>query len=418
MEAADMEKKHTLRSILLGVVALVLLVCAYGGGVATGYFMPDRSAKQAVSSPTEVTAGTGSTDTGTPTDLAILFKPFWEAWDYAHQYYVDQPVDDTKLMEGAIQGMLTALGDPHTGYSSPQVTEDENALLSGKYEGIGAWVDTRNDYLTIVSPMSGSPAEKAGLQAGDKIIAVDGTDMTGVDPEAVRQKVLGPAGSSVTLTIQRDGVDQPFDVTVTRANIVVPSVESKMLDNNIAYVKISIFSDNTATDLHDQLQTLMAQNPKGLIIDLRNNGGGLLTAAVSVASEFLDKGVVLYERDSSNNLTEHDVVSGGLATNIPLVVLVNGGTASASEIVSGAIQDYGRGQLVGVTTYGKGSVQQYIPLSDGGTARITVAKWLTPNQHSIDGKGLTPDVVVEQIQSDINAGLDPQLDAAIQLLSK
>jgi carboxyl-terminal processing protease len=193
-------------------------------------------------------------------------------------------------------------------------------------------------------------------------------------------------------------------------------VTSKMLDNKIAYIQIAMFGENTATDFHNQLSQLMAQDPAGIILDLRDNGGGYLDAGVAVASEFIDHGVIVYEQYSDGTKTPSNATTGGIATSIPLVVLVNGNTASASEIVSGAIQDDGRGKLVGELTYGKGSVQNYFSLTDGGLARITIAKWLTPSGRTIDKKGLTPDVVVKLTQDDYNAGKDPQLDAAVQLL--
>jgi carboxyl-terminal processing protease len=271
--------------------------------------------------------------------------------------------------------------------------------------------------LTITETIPGYPAAQAGLQSGDQIIAVNGQDVTGVDPDIVRlTKVMGPAGTSVQLTVQRTGVDKPLEFTITRAHIVIPFVTSKMLANNIAYIQLTQFGDTAASDFHSQLSKLMDQNPAGLILDLRNNPGGYLNAAVTIASEFIDHGVIVSEKDSNGSITPYDATTGGLATSITLVVLVNGNSASASEIVSGAIQDDGRGKLVGELTYGKGSVQEYFPLSDGGLARITVAKWLTPKGRTIDKIGLTPDQVVTMTQDDITAGRDPQLDAAVQLL--
>jgi carboxyl-terminal processing protease len=407
-------QNKTFRSVLIVVVAVVLVVCAFGGGFAAGHFLPLGNTNTPVASSTPTT----STSQGnTPADLQAQFAPFWQAWDLVHQNYVDQPVDNTKLMEGAISGMMNALGDPHTGYWTPQETTDANNAMKGAYDGIGAYVDTRGAYLTITSTIPGYPAEKAGLQSGDQIIAVDGQDMTGIDPDLVRMtKVMGLAGTDVHLTILRTGVDQPLELTITRAHIVIPSVTSKMLDNNIAYIQVTVFGDTTANDFHDQLKQLMSQNPAGMILDLRDNGGGYLDAGIAVASEFIDHGVIVSEQYGDGTKDPHNAIPGGLATTIPLVVLVNGNTASASEIVSGAIQDDGRGKLVGVLTYGKGSVQNWFPLSDGGTARVTIAKWLTPNGRTIDKLGLTPDVVVEMTQEDVNAGKDPQLDAAIQLL--
>ena len=406
-------QNKTLRLVLIAFVAIVLVVCLFGSGFVVGNFVP-------VLKPAPVPTLTSTPDTtqgGTPVDLQSQFAPFWQAWELVHQNYVDQPVDNTKLVQGAISGMMDALGDPHSGYWTPQETTDAPMAMQGAYDGIGAFVDTRGEYLTVTKTIPGYPAETAGLQTGDQIIAVDGQDVTGTDPDLVRMtKVMGPAGTDVHLTILRTGVDQPLEFTITRAHIVIPSVTSKMMDNNIAYIQVTVFGDTTTSDFHNQLSQLMAQNPSGIILDLRDNGGGYLESGVSVASEFIDSGVILYEQSGDGNRTDYPAVPGGLATTIPLVVLVNGNTASASEIVSGAIQDDGRGQLVGVLTYGKGSVQNWIPLSDGGTARITIAKWLTPNGRTIDKIGLTPDVVVTMTQDDTTAGRDPQLEAAVQLL--
>jgi len=406
-------QNKTLRSILIVFVAIVLVMCVFGSGFVVGNFVPALKPAAVSTLPATSNANQG----GTPADLQSKFAPFWQAWDLVHQNYVDQPVDNTKLVQGAINGMMNALGDPHTGYSNPQETTDINISMQGSYDGIGTYVDTRGAYLTITKTIPGYPAEKAGLQSGDQIIAVDGQDVTGMDPDIVRMtKVMGTAGTDVHLTVQRTGVDQPLEFTITRAHIVIPSVTSKMLANNIAYIQITQFGSDTATKFHDQLSQLMAQNPSGIILDLRDNPGGYLDAGIAVASEFIDHGVIVTEQYGDGTKTPNNATPGGLATTIPLVVLVNGNSASASEIVAGAIQDDGRGKLVGEVTYGKGSVQIYYPLSDNGTARITIAKWLTPNGHTIDKIGLTPDVVVTLTQADATAKRDPQLDAAMQLL--
>jgi len=411
-----MNNNKALRSVLMVFVVLVLISCAFGGGLVAGRYLP--AGQLALETQAPITTPVGADD-ATPSHLQTLFKPFWEVWDLVHQQYVDQPVDDLALMQGAIRGMLDSLGDPHTSFMDPKQFQDATVDLSGEYDGIGAWVDTTGEYLTIVSPMSGSPAEEAGLQPGDMVIAVDGQDMTGEVPEVARQKVLGLAGTDVVLTIQREGVDEPFDVTVTRAHIVVPSVEGEMLDNGIAYVKINVFGDNTTSELKATLRDLMAQDPAGMILDLRNNGGGWLNAAVDVASQFIGDGVVLYEQYGDGSRDTYTVSPGGLATDIPLVVLVNEGTASASEIVSGALQDHERAKLVGVTTYGKGSVQYFTALNDGaGGVRITSARWLTPNERQINEIGLTPDHVVEMTEDDYANDRDPQLDKAIQVLQE
>lgn len=350
--------------------------------------------------------------------LEVFFDPFWESWEIVHDYYIDQPVDDTSLMRGAIQGMLDSLGDQHTSYMDPEQYMQANIPMDGQYEGIGAWVDTTAEYLTIISPMPGSPAEEAGLLPGDQVIMIDGEDMTGIDGSLVLRKVLGPADSTVVLTILREGETELFDVTITRAKITVPSVDSRMLDNGLAYVQILTFGSDTRTELRDHLSALLAENPAGLIVDFRNNGGGYLQTAVEVASEFISDGVILYEDyGADEEVIEFMAIEGGLATEIPLVLLVNGGSASASEIVAGAVQDLDRGLLVGTTTFGKGSVQNWIELeNDQGAVRVTVARWLTPNQRQIHEIGLTPDYEVEFTEQDLLDELDPQLDRAVEVL--
>lgn len=405
------------------VISVILAVVMLTGACSAGFI-----AGRVFNPPQQMVAllpglvGTPATENqaGTPNDLSQLFVPFWQTWTLVHDEYVDQPVNNEVLMRGAIRGMLEALGDPHTSYLDPTQYQQLNAALQGNasYEGIGAWVDTTADYLTIIGPIPGSPAEKADLRTGDKIIAVDGKDMTGIDSELVRQRVIGPAGSHVTLTILRSGQD-PFDVSITRASITIPSVDYRMLDNNIAYVRVLIFADNTKDQLKAALEDVLAKKPTGLVLDLRNNGGGYLKSAIDVASEFIDSGVIVYEEYGDGRRNTYEALRGGLATDIPMVVLVNQGTASASEIVAGAIQDTGRGQLVGVTSYGKGSVQlSNVLKNQEGAVNITVAHWLTPKKRAINGIGLKPDVEVPITDQDLSAKRDPQLQKAVELLSK
>jgi len=410
-------KSKAFITVISVIVAVVLLAGACSAGFVAGrVFTPSQ---QMVS----LLPGLGETpvpenQAGTPSDLSQLFVPFWQTWTLVHDQYVDQPVDNELLMRGAIKGMLEALGDPHTSYLDPEQYYRLNSALQGDYEGIGAYVDTTANYLTIISPIPGSPAEKADLRTGDKIIAVDGKDMTGIDSELVRQRVIGPAGSQVTLTILRSGQD-PFDVNITRASITIPSVDYRMLDNNIAYVQVLIFADNTKEQLRAALEDVLAKKPTGLVLDLRNNGGGYLQSGIDVASEFIDSGVIVYEEYGDGHLNTYEAKRGGLATDIPMVVLINQGTASASEIVAGAIQDTGRGKLIGVTSFGKGSVQlPTILKNQEGAVRITVAHWLTPNKRTINGVGLKPDVEIPITEQDLSVKRDPQLQRAVDILVK
>jgi carboxyl-terminal processing protease len=406
-----MESKSNIYKILIGCGIVLLLIGCLVVGFIGGYVSHNLAIKLPL-----ITSTATSTSSSTSTDE--LFKPFWEAWKIVHDEYLVQPVDDEKMMQGAIRGMMDSLGDPHSGYMNPVEYSDATAPLEG-YSGIGAWVNTEGKFLTITEPMKGSPAESAGLKAGDQIIAVDGVDMTGTLAELARQKVLGQAGTQVVLTIQREGVEQPFDVTITRAQITIPSTEYKMLDNNIAYVRLNAFSDTTGDELHTALQSMLAQNPKGLILDLRYNSGGYLDAAIKVGSEFLPDGVVAYEEDGNGNRNVFNATGNGIATNIPMVVLVNEWSASASELVAGALQDRGRAQLIGVTTYGKGTVQNWLALSNNeGAIRVTIARWLTPNERNVTGTGLTPDVEVKISDTDAQAGIDSQLNRAVEILSQ
>ena len=406
-----------------GLVGVLLAACLFSTGLAVGASLPllqdlDLS-DQPFQLPLEERA---SSDTDVPIisypseDLDALFKPYWEAWAIVHEQYVDQPVDDVALMRGSIRGMLDSLGDEHTSYMDPQEYQQASGSLEG-YEGIGAWVDTESAFLTIIAPIPGSPAEEVGLLPGDEVVAVDGEDMTGIDASVVIRYVLGPAGTNVHLTIRRPGVSELLEFDIVRAHIVIPSVEGEIIEGDLAYVRLMSFAEGTRNDLRDTLRSLLDENPSGLILDLRNNGGGYLDTAIDVASEFISEGVVVIERLGDGEEIVMQAKDGGLATDIPLVALINSGSASASEIVAGVIQNTGRGILVGETSFGKGSVQQWIPLSDDqGAVRVTVARWYTPNGHQINEIGLEPDVEVQITDEDISEDRDPQLDKAIEIL--
>ena len=407
----------TLRYIITGVVAGILLISVFAGGFAAGYLVNEAVPSERLSAPVAPTPAPEMSE-ATPDELDTLFAPFWESWQIVHDSYVDQPVDDLKLMQGAISGMLDSLGDQHTSYMNPHEYTQANSSMEGEYDGIGAWVDSTGDYLAIVSPMPGSPAEEAGLKPGDLVLAIDGEDMTGIDGDLVIRKVLGPAGTTVELTIYREGESEPLKFDVTRAHITIPSVEGELLENNIGYIHIFTFGMNTTADLRTTLEDLLEQGAEGFVVDFRNNGGGYLDTAIEVASEFIPVGeVVLYERYGDGTRDTHLALKGGLATDMPIIVLINEGSASASEVVAGAIQDLERGQLVGVTSYGKGSVQNWIPLNnEQGAIRVTIAKWLTPAERTIHEVGLDPDVIVEMTEEDYEEDRDPQLDKAIELL--
>ncbi|MGH7381321.1 MAG: S41 family peptidase [Candidatus Methylomirabilales bacterium] len=326
-------------------------------------------------------------------DAYDTLKVFSEVLTLVRHNYVES-TDSRELIFGAIRGMLEGL-DPHSSFMPPELYKEMQIETQGSFGGLGIEITVRERYLTVVAPIEGTPADRAGIVAGDRIIRIDGAptkDMTLVD--AVR-KLRGLKGTPVTITILREGQD-PFDVTVTRDIIEVHSVRTSDLGDGIGYVRLISFQERTSRDLQEELKALREKGMRGLVLDLRNNPGGLLTQAVQIADLFLEKGkLIVYTegRPKSQNLSfvdQHDNPQ-----DFPMVVLVNKGSASASEIVAGALQDHQRAVVVGTQTFGKGTVQTVIPLNDGSGLRLTTAKYFTPNKRAIDGAGLTPDIVVE-----------------------
>jgi carboxyl-terminal processing protease len=341
------------------------------------------------------------------------FQTFWETWSLIDREYYDRgALDSKKLTRGAIKGMLEAIGDPHTVYLDPNMSEVSDAELRGGFEGIGVQVDLVDGKLRVVAPIEGSPSDKAGLRAGDYILQADGKDLAGVSLLQAVNLIRGPRGTAVRLLVQRDGWAAPRAVEVTRSDIKLESVRTRLLDGNVAYVRISTFASTTARDLRAPLDRLLEARPRGLVLDLRSNPGGYLQAALDVASEFVPEGVLLTEEYADGRREVFQAKAGGRATQVPLAVLVDHGSASAAEIVAGAIRDHGRGVLVGEQTFGKGTVQHVHALADRSTVRITIARWLTPNEQPLNGVGLAPDIAVAAG----SGSADPVLDRALQYL--
>jgi carboxyl-terminal processing protease len=376
------------------------------------------------SDPTPTSSPPDPTPTPTPTVSlepseaeAEAFDLFWEVWHILEEEYYGELPDETRMTYGAIRGVLDVLDDDHTVFFDPDMANIMREDMSGSFEGIGAFVRMREDgRLMIVAPMEGQPAEAAGLRAGDIILEADGVPLIGMNVSEAILYVRGPKDSVVQLRVLREGVAEPFIVEVTRARIQMPTVEAEMLDDDVAYVKLYDFNAQANARLKDALEELLAQNPRGLIFDLRNNPGGFLNEAVAVASQFVSEGNILIERFSDGTERVYEAREGGVALDVPLVVLVNAGSASASEIVAGAIQDTNRGTLIGETTFGKGSVQLLHQLRDGSELRVTIARWFTPGDRLIHGQGLEPDIVTELTLEDRDARRDPQLDRAVEYL--
>ncbi|HEU4573107.1 MAG TPA: S41 family peptidase, partial [Candidatus Limnocylindrales bacterium] len=373
-----------------------------------------------------------SASPGTPAGDEALFAPFWSAYHFVVDNYAGGTVDRKAIVDGAIKGMIAALGDPYSSYLTSDEFKQSLQGINGEFEGIGAEIATKdakgadstcttlgNDCrLTIVAPLQGSPAEKAGLKPADVVTAVDGQPVTGQTVDQVRDRIRGPKGSKVTLSILRGAT--PMQLAITRDVIQQQEVTTKDLAaGKIGYIRIAGFSDTAANAVADAVKKDVGAGEKALILDLRGNPGGFVTAARSIASQFVGSGPIYWQQDAKGNKLEVDAEPGGAATDpsIKVVVLIDKGSASASEIVAAALKESDRATLVGDTSYGKGTVQQWHDLSDdNGGFRLTVARWLTPQQHWIHGVGITPDVKVT-VPANTAPGQDPQLDRAVQLLT-
>jgi carboxyl-terminal processing protease len=314
-----------------------------------------------------------------------------EAWDLIFRDYVDQSkLDATKLSQAAIKGMVEALDDPYTAYLDPEAYQLSTSNLQGKFEGIGATVGVRDKQIIIIAPVPDSPADKAGIRAGDIILGVDGESTEGLSLEEVVLRIRGLKGTSVRLTIQHQGEATPVELEIVRAEIELPSVSFEMR-GDIAYIRIYNFSERTDSELSPVLERLKQEGATGIVLDLRTNPGGLLETVVDVASHFLNEGVVVYVVDNEGKETSYPVQRTSVTTDLPLVVLTDNFSASGSEVLAGAIQDHKRGIVAGTRTYGKGSVNTLNKLQDGSGIYITIARWLTPNRRLIEGKGIEPD---------------------------
>lgn len=351
-------------------------------------------------------------------DLDDLFNPFFQAWEIVHDQYLEQPVNDVDLMQGSIRGMMESLEDPYSTYLDPEQFREQNTPLEGEYTGIGAWVDTSGEFLVIISPMPNSPAEDVGLEPGDVVLIIDNQDVTGLDPSLVLRKILGPADTQVLITITREGVPDLLEFEITRAVIPIPSVESELIDGIIGYIRLYTFGANSYDEFSLAVTQLLGQGADNLIIDLRNNTGGYVDSAIDITSIFLKEKVVLIEEWGDETTKDYMTTKDPIALDTPLYILVNKGTASASEIAAGALQDYNRAILIGTTTFGKGLIQNWIPLEgENGAVRVSIAHWLTPHGRQIQDLGLSPDIEIEFSEADYYDGIDPQLEKAIEIIA-
>ncbi len=410
-------KYHLLAILILGLV--------FYSGVAWGKYTskplsPDkgtRSFLQQLANPKEVFSG----DPEAEKPKKVRFDIFWNVWKKVDLEYVDQKAvkNTQKRVYGAVKGMVAALGDPYSVFFDPEESKIFTTELDGKFTGIGAELTIKDGVLTVVAPIDGMPAQKAGLLAGDKIIKIDGKLTTNITLSEAVKKIRGEKGTKVVLTVLHKGAEKPEDIEIIRDEIDIRSVEYEKKDGDVAYVRIKGFMEDTADEFREVIPKILKDKPKGIILDVRSNPGGSLTVAEDIISKFVSKGeVILWERDKDGRETAHYARGKTLFNDLPVVVLIDGGSASASEILAGALRDIKQAVLVGEKTFGKGSVQAFERLKDGSSLKITVAKWLTPGKQSIDKVGIKPTVEVKLTLDDIKKRNDKQLQRALEELKK
>jgi carboxyl-terminal processing protease len=328
---------------------------------------------------------------------SVDLSTFWEVWHLAEANFLRaEDFDVQTQVYGATKGLVDSLDDPYTVFMTPEEASDFEESMAGEFEGVGAEIDRRNDQIIIVSPLKGSPAYAAGLQPGDIVFEIDGEPTFGITLEEAVTRIRGPKGDPVILTVIRENERKPIDITIVRDSIVLPTLEWELNDEGIAIISLYQFGNNAVRDFRTAVESIVLESPKGVVVDLRNNGGGLLDACIKILSEFVkDEVVVKTEGRRFGDTGDLKTARDGSLLEVPLVVLVNEGSASASEIFAGAVQDLDRGLVVGRETFGKGSVQNVIPLSSGANLKITVSQWLTPSGRSIQEHGIDPHVIVE-----------------------
>lgn len=410
-------------------IILILALVIFSAGI--GYRLGERKTSLSFTQDKRIVVNQNP-----PASVSVDFSLFWDVWQRIYRSYIDRAtIDPQKMVWGAISGMVDALGDPYTTYLPPKDNKDFKENLGGAFEGIGAQLGMKDNRVIVIAPLKGMPAEGAGIRAGDYIMKVDNEDTTGWSVTETVNKIRGPKGTTVKLTILHENNGKAVDISIVRNTITVPSVDwwvkpvsqiteisgvssTKNLPQSgtIAYIRLSQFGDNTNADWEKAVADVVAAGStvKGLVLDVRNNPGGYLEGAVWIASEFVKSGTVVSQVNSDGTRVDYSVDRRGSLLNIPMIILINKGSASAAEIVSGALRDYKRATLVGETSFGKGSVQTPEDLPDGSSVHITTGRWLLPKGDSISKKGITPDIVIATDAT--NASVDAQLQKAVELL--
>jgi len=420
INTSNQEKKNFKKGTRIYLV-VILIIASFTAGL----FIGERHQFGQTSS---ITGFYGSNDYGKIKNKNSLpkyltqdvdFDLFWQVWQTIQDNYIDKPAGETQLLYGSLMGMVASLGDPYSAFFEPQDAQEFQDELEGHFEGIVAEIGIKNNWLTVISPLPESPAEKAGLKPNDKILAINGIETIGIDLNEAVRKIRGEQGTPVALLISRLGVQEPFTISITRDVIEIVSVAWEIKNDNIAYIKVTNFHEDTSDRFKKCANEIILQKPKGIIVDLRSNPGGFLTQALDLTSYWVEDGqVVVVEKFSEKEQKVYKAGNNSIFKDVPTVILINQGSASGSEIMAGALHDYDIATLVGQTSFGKGSVQSFEQFQDGSALKLTIARWYTPNGQQIDEQGIAPDVEVELTEEDYNNGRDPQLDKAIELLTK
>lgn len=409
----DLEKNHKLFKKYLAFFTVALLLV---GSFFLGF---QRGQEKQTKDKKNISIEEAFVENKLPSeDKKIDFALFWKVWDILKEKHINRDnLNAQGLVYGAINGMLKAAGDPYTGFFNPEQSKSFAEDIEGSFEGIGAELGIKDDILTIIAPLDESPAQKAGLRSGDKILKVDEKTVADLTIDEAVDLIRGPKDTQVKLTILHDGAQETEEVVITRANIEIKNVKIDLKEGNIAYIRISKFSENVDIEFNNATKTIIANDSQGIILDLRNNPGGLLDEAVKIASRMIPEGMVVTSEEDSAGKKENLYTSGGdKLSHIPTVVLINEGSASASEILAAALRDDQGITLIGEKSFGKGSVQELMDLPGGSSVKITVAKWLTPRGDYIMEKGIEPDIKVELTLDDYKNNRDPQMDKALEVI--
>lgn len=402
---ASLHKKQ----IIIATIAGLIILAGLSGSFFVGY-------RQGLTVPREVTVDLKNIDASSTVD----FNLFWQAWQIIkEQALKGETTANKELVYGAIRGLVNSLGDPHSVFLTPGDAKQFQDDIGGTFSGVGMEIGKKNGNLVVIAPLKDTPADKAGIRPNDRVLKIDDTYTDELDVEQAVKLIRGVSGTEVILQILRDGWDAVKEFKLTRTQIEVPTVEFEIKGDNSAYIKLNTFNEKAPQLFYDALQKAGQANARGIILDLRNNPGGYLEVAVNIAGYFVPRGkVVVSEKFRTGKIDEFKSVGKGELKSVPVIILINGGSASASEILAGALRDINKSKLVGEKTFGKGTVQTLNSLTDGSTIKVTVANWVLPSGVIIEKDGLKPDIEVKISDEDIKNGKDPQLEAAIAEMKK